>query len=168
MIVNPSVDQILEGVMMSLEDDIAPAVTNPKASATIQMIQSLLQGVRQMLPVLEAQLVEEHNDMIRTLQESAAALGDASGPAAERVRERAATYGSWDELPSPLDRDGVIAAHTELGRAIEASFYDLDELLRDGVESANGALDVVRGHIGPRCVRDADVITVGDGFVGRG
>ena len=44
MIVNPSVDQILEGVMMSLEDDIAPAVTNPKASATIQMIQSLLQG----------------------------------------------------------------------------------------------------------------------------
>ncbi|WP_040491854.1 hypothetical protein [Ilumatobacter nonamiensis] len=164
----PSVDQILEGLIMALDDEILPALTNPKAYATAQMMQSLIQSLRQTLPVLDEQLVEEHNDMIRTLADAAAALGDASGDAADRVRDRGATFGQLDKLPAPLDRDVVIEAHTALGRAIEATFPDLDELQRAGVASADDALQIIRAHLGPRYVRDAQTIVVGAGFVGRG
>ena len=131
---SPSIDQMLAGVLIAIDDEILPALNNPKAQATAQMMQSLIQGVRQMLPVIDEQLVEEHNDMIRTLRDTAAALGDAHGEPADRVRERAATFGAWDDLPAPPDDDVVTAAHTELGRAIEATFFDLDEL---GVASVN-------------------------------
>ncbi len=165
---SPSIDQILAGVIMAIDDDILPAVDNAKAYASAQMMQSLLQGVRQALPVMEAQLVDEHNEMTRTLVAAGAALGDATGPAAERVRERAATLGQWQDLPTPVDRDAMVTAHTELGRAIEASFIDLDELQRAGVESADAALQVIRGHLGGRFVRDVATFCVGEGFVGRG
>lgn len=165
---SPTVDQILEGVLHAIDDEIIPSLNNPKAHATAQMMQSLIQGVRQMLPVLDEQLVDEHNDMIRTLADTATALGDVSGAEADRIRERAATLGEWDVLPAPPDRDAIVAAHTELGRAIEATFFDLDELQRAGVASADEALQVVRAHLGPRYVRDAETIVVGEGFVGRG
>jgi hypothetical protein len=165
---SPSVDEILAGVLLSIEDEILPALNNPKAYATTQMIQSLIQGVRQTLPVMDAHLVDEHNGMIRTLRQTAAALGDVQGDAADRVRKRAATLGEWDELPVPLDRDAVVAAHVELGRAIESTFFDLDELQRAGVESADDAVQVVRGHLGPRYLRDVERFCVGEGFVGRG
>lgn len=165
---SPSIDQILAGIVIAIDDEILPGLGNPKAYATAQMMQSLLQGVRQSLPVMDDQLVEEHNDMIRTLTATAAALGDATGSAADRIRERAATLGEWEELPPPADRDATIAAHTELGRAIEASFLDLDELQRAGVASADDALQVVRGHLGPRFVRDVKTFCVGEGFLGRG
>jgi len=165
---SPSIDQILRGVLIAFDDEIIPALTNPKAHATAQMMQSLLQSVRQMLPVLDEQLVDEHNDMIRVLADTATALGDVSGDEADRIRDRAATLGRWDDLPAPPDRDAIVAAHTELGRAIEATFYDLDELQRAGVASADDALQVVRAHLGPRYVRDAQTLIVGEGFVGRG
>lgn len=164
----PSVDQILEGLILALDDEILPALNNPKAYATAQMMQSLIQSVRQTLPVMDQQLIEEHNDMIRTLGDTAEALGDVPGEAAERVRERAATFGRIEPLPAPIDRATVVEAHTELGRAIEATFVDLDELQRAGVSAADDALQVVRGHLGPRYVRDAATIMVGAGFVGRG
>ncbi|MGA9277257.1 hypothetical protein [Ilumatobacter sp.] len=164
---SPSIDQILEGVLLAIEDEILPALNNPKAFATAQMMQSLLQGVRQTLPVMDAQLVDEHNDMIRTLVDTAAALGDATGDAADRVRGRASAFGAWDPLPAPVDRDAVIAAHTELGRAIETTFLDLDELQRAGISSADDAVQVVRAHLGPRYVRDVQTICVGEGFIGR-
>lgn len=165
---SPSIDQMLAGVLIAIDDEILPALNNPKAAATAQMVQSLIQGVRQMLPVLDEQLVDEHNDMIRTLRDTAAALGEAAGEPANRVRERAATFGAWADLPVPPDADVVTAAHTELGRAIEATFYDLDELQRAGVASADDAVQIVRAHLGPRYVRDAQTIVVGDGMVGRG
>lgn len=167
MISSPSVDQILEGVLMSIEDEIVPSLDNPKAHATAQMIQSLLQGVRQLLPVLDQQLVDEHNDMIRTFREAAEALGDATGPAADRMRERCATLGAKSELPPPMDRAAALAAYDELSRGLEASFRDLDELQRAGVESADASLQVIRGHLTPRYLRDVAAIQVGEGFVGR-
>ena len=106
--------------------------------------------------------------MIRTLRDMAAALGEAAGEPADRVRERAATFGTWADLPAPPDADVIMAANTELGRAIEATFYDLDELQRAGVASADDAVQIVRAHLGPRYVRDAQTIVVGDGMVGRG
>jgi hypothetical protein len=165
---SPSIDQMLEGVLLAIDDEILPALSNPKAHATAQMMQSLIQGVRQMLPVIEERLIEEHNDMIRTLRDTAAALGKSTGPAADRVRERAATLGAWADLPAPPDAEVVMAAHTELGRAIEATFLDLDELQRAGITSADEAVQVVRAHLGPRYVRDAQTMVVGEGFVGRG
>jgi len=167
MITSPSIDQILEGVLIALDEEIVPAVGSPKALATIQMIQSMLQGVRQTLPVMDAQLVDEHNDMIRTLRDTATALGDATGAAADRVRERAVTLGARDGVPQPPDRDALIAAHLELGEALEATFLDLDELQRAGVGSADEAVQVVRGHFAPRFIRDVETFCVGDGFVGR-
>ena len=165
---SPSIDDLLAGVIAAIDDDIVPALANPKAHATAAMMQSLLQGVRQLLPVYDAYLVDEHNDMIRTLRDTAAALGEATGEPADRVRERAATFGAWADLPAPPDADVVMAAHTELGRAIEATFLDLDELPRAGVASAADAVPVVRAHLGPRSVRDAQTIVVGEGMLGRG
>ncbi len=165
---SPSIDSILEGLIMAIDDEIVPALGNPKAHATAQMMQSLLQGLRQTLPVLDASFVDEHNEMIRTLRDTAAALGDVAGPAADRVRERAATFGQRDELPAPLERERVVAAHTELGRAIEASFLDLDELQRAGLSSADDAVQVLRGHLGPRYVHEAATIMIDGGMIGRG
>jgi len=165
---SPSIDQMLAGVLLAIDDEILPALNNPKAHATAQMMQSLIQGVRQMLPVIDEHLVDEHNDMIRTLRDTAVALGNANGEPADRVRERAVTYGEWADLPAPPDADVITAAHTELGRAIEATFLDLDELQRAGVASADDAVQVVRAHLGPRYVRDAQTIVVGEGMLGRG
>ena len=55
---SPSIDQMLAGVLIAIDDEILPALNNPKAAATAQMVQSLIQGVRQMLPVVDEQLVD--------------------------------------------------------------------------------------------------------------
>ena len=165
---SPSNDQLLEGVILALQDEIVPHLANPKALATIQMMQSLLQGVRQTLPVVDAYLVDEHNDMITTLRDTATALGDVDGPAADRIRERAATLGRREPLPAPQDGTELVAAHQELSKAIETTFRDLDELQRSETASADEAIQVVRAHLTPRYVRQVEAFTVGDGFVGRG
>jgi len=165
---SPSNDQLLEGVILALRDEIVPHLANPKALATIQMMQSLLQGIRQTLPVVDAYLVDEHNDMITTLNNTATALGEAEGPAADRIRARAATIGQREPLPAPLDGVQLVTAHQELSHAIESTFRDLDELQRSGTASADEAIQVVRSHLAPRYVRQVEAFTVGDGFVGRG
>lgn len=167
MITSPSIDQILEGVVMALEDDIMPNVDNPKAQASCQMIQSLLLGVRQLLVGFDAQLVDEHNQMIDVLVAASAALDGVDGVAADRMRERGAMARSCEHLPSPMDRTVALEAHRKLSEAIEQSFYDLDELLAGGSNAAMSALDVIREHLGQRYVRDVVSFTVGDGFVGR-
>ncbi len=165
---SPSNDQLLEGVILALQDEIVPHLANPKALATIQMMQSLLQGVRQTLPVVDAYLVDEHNDMITTLKDAADALGGAEGDAADRIRERAATMGQRAPLPAPPDGIELVASHRELTTAIESTFRDLDELQRGDVASADDAVQVIRGHLAPRYMRQVAAFSVGDGFVGRG
>lgn len=165
---SPSADDTLAGVIMAIDDEILPALTNPKAQATAVMIQSLLQGLRQTLPVHDRFIVDEHNAMTTTLCETAAMLGDAHGLAADRIRDRATSLGSRADLPVPADPMIARAAHRELGYALEATMIDLDELQRAGVTSADDALQVVRGHFGPRFVRDVATSCVGEGFVGRG
>lgn len=146
----PGPDGLLEGVVIALEQEVLPFVTSEKAAATVAMMQSVLQGVRQMLPVYEAYLVDEHNAMTATLREASAALAGVSGEEADRVRERAATLGQLADLQAPLDRATLIETHTELGRALEAS------------------LRVIRAHLAPRIARDAAVVTVSAGMIGRG
>lgn len=153
---------------MAIDDDILPALTNPKAQAAAVMIQSLLQGLRQTLPVLDRLIVEEHNEMPDVFRQISTVLAAVDGPVAERVRERADEQGARADLPVPDDAAIAEAAHRELGRALEATMFDLDELQRSGVAVAAEALQIIRGHLGPRYVRDVEVGTVGAGFVGRG
>ncbi len=164
---SPSIDQLLEGVIVSISTDIVPNLVNPKAHATAQMMQSILQGVRQLLPVYDQGLAEEHNQMLRVLRDVAATIGDSTGPAADRIRERASTLGAGDELPVPLDRDVVMGAHRRLGVAMQDDMIDLDELQRAGTPGADAALDVIRGYIGPTAMTFVQTFLVGDAMVGR-
>jgi hypothetical protein len=165
---SPSIDQMLEGVLISISTDILPNVVNPKAAATAQMMQSVIQGIRQLLPVYDQYLAEEHNQMVGVLRDVAGAIDASSGAAADRIRERAATFGTGDELPIPLNRDVVMAAHRQLGVALKESMIDLDELQRAGDVAADTGLEVIRGHLGPRIARDTQTFLVGDALLGRG
>ena len=48
---NPGMDGMLEGVIVGIANELIPFLSNEKAVATAMMMQSLLQGVRQTLPV---------------------------------------------------------------------------------------------------------------------
>jgi hypothetical protein len=165
---SPSIDQMLEGVLISISTDIIPNLVNPKAHASAQMMQSLIQGVRQLLPVYDQYLAEEHNQMMQVLRDVAGAIEASSGSAADRIRERATTLGAGDDLPIPLERDAVMSAHRELGFALQATMMDLDELQRAGDNEAGEGLDIVREHMGPRIMRDVQSILVGNALLGRG
>jgi hypothetical protein len=165
---SPSIDQMLEGVLISISTDIIPNLVNPKAHASAQMMQSIIQGVRQLLPVYDQYLAEEHNQMMGVLRDVAAQLGDTAGTPADRIRERAATLGAGDELPIPHDRERVMAAHRALGFALQDTMIDLDELQRAGDVDADAALETIREHMGPRIMRDVRTFLVGDALLGRG
>jgi hypothetical protein len=45
---------------------------------------------------------------------------------------------------------------------------DLDDLQRAGDTDADAALDVIRGHMGPRLVREFQTFIAGGAMVGRG
>jgi hypothetical protein len=167
---SPGLDGLIEGVIFAIRDDLM-ANLDAKAQATASMAQSILQAVRQMLPVYEACLIDEHNGMTRTLRDAAEQLAGVGGDEAERIRERAATLGQLPDLPPPPDREALASAHTELGRALEATVADLDVVQRAGgteAAAADQALNTVRAHLAPRYVRDYQLITVGAGFHGRG
>lgn len=93
MITSPTIDDMLEGVILAVETDILPHLEDAKAQASAQMMQSLLQGVRQLLPVYESSLVEQHNAMNAALRDAAALLADVTGPEADRMRERVCVIG---------------------------------------------------------------------------
>jgi len=159
---------MLEGVLISINSDIVPNLVNPKAHASAQMMQSIIQGIRQLLPVYDQYLAEEHNEMMEVLRRVADTIDGSTGSATDRIRERANTLGAGDEVPIPLEREVVMAAHRELGFSLQATMIDLDELQREGNADADAALDVVRGHLGPRLVRDVQTFLVGDALLGRG
>jgi hypothetical protein len=159
---------MLEGVLISISTDILPNVVNPKAAASAQMMQSIIQGIRQLLPVYDQYLAEEHNQMMGVLRDVADAIDSSSGAAADRIRERAATLGQGDEIPIPIGRDVVMAAHRELGLALQESMIDLDELQRAGDTDADAGLETIREHMGPRIMRDVQTFLVGDALLGRG
>ena len=165
---SPSIDDILAGVIQVLGEEITPAITEPKAHATLAMAQSLLQSVRQVLPIYDQSLVEEHNDMIQVLRDTSAALDGIEADAAYRIAEVAASEGSRDPIPAPPDREVVIEGHRALTTALAGVLRDLDELQRDGVEQADAALHCVRSHLGPRYLRVSAALTVEGGLIGRG
>ena len=171
MMTSPGIDGLIEGVILGIDNELMPFLSNEKAQATAAMMQSILQAVRQVIPIYDHALVEEHNAMTATLRAAADQLLDAIGPDVDRIRDRAATLGQRPDYPMPPDRAEVAEAHCALGRALEATISDLDVVQRSGgadVAAADEALGIVRAHLAPRYLRDFQTITVGGGFLGRG
>ncbi len=168
MITSPSIDDMLEGLVLALEADILPNLDNPKAQASAQMMQSLLQGVRQLLPIYESSLVTEHNAMNEALRNAAAALGSVNGAAADRIRERAATLGAAEDLPAPTDPAATVSAHRERTEAVRDCLYDLDELQRDGVSEADESLTILRAMLTPHYLNYMGTFPMQGGMLGRG
>ena len=168
MITSPSIDDMLEGVVVALETDILPSLSDPKAQASVQMMQSLLQGVRQLLPVYASSLVDEHNSMNEALRNAAASLASIESPAADRIRERAQTLGAADDLPPPADQEATIAAHRARGEAVRDCLYDLDELQRDGVSEADESLTILRAMLTPHYLTYMGTFPMQGGMLGRG
>jgi hypothetical protein len=168
MMTNPTLDDLLEGLIVSLENEIMPHVSSPKAHVMCQMVQSLIQEVRQSLPVYDMYIAQEHNEMIQVLRDVAGALGDTAGPEADRIRQRASTLGAKAEVPMPADQAPIRAAHRELSYALQDCMTDLDVLQRAGNTRADTALQSIRAHILPRIVRDVETLTIAGGMAGRG
>jgi hypothetical protein len=168
MLTAPSIDDLLEGVIIGLQNEIIPALSNPKDIATAGMMQAVIQQVRQTLANFDIYLADEHNGMTETLRKVAAELGGATGPEADAIRTRAATLGARPNLPIPLPRAEVAAAHNELGDALVDTLTDLDTLQRAGNSAADRALEILRAHWGPRYKRDVETMLVGAGMIGRG
>jgi len=168
MMTNPTLDDLLEGLIVSLENEIMPHVSSPKAYVMCQMVQSLIQEVRQALPVYDTYVAQEHNEMTQVLRDVAAALGDTTGPEADRIRARATTLGALANVPMPADQAPIRAAHLELGYALQDCMTDLDVLQRAGNTRADTALQSIRAHLLPRIVRDVETLTMAGGMAGRG
>ena len=168
MITTPSIDDMLEGVIIALETDILPSLDDPKAQASAQMMQSLLQGVRQLLPVYESSLVNEHNAMNVALRDAAAALKQVEGLAADRIRERAQSLGSAEDLPPPADSEATRAAHRVRSEAVRDCLYDLDELQRAGESAADESLTILRAMLTPHYLHYMGTFPMQGGILGRG
>ena len=137
----PTVDDLLEGFIIALNNEIMPFLNNPKAVATAAMMQSLLQEIRQVLPVFDRTIAEEHNQMTQTLRDVAALLHGVSGEEADRIRSRASTLGALTDVPVPvagdrghLERTAAIAA--DLVRAARGGVFLLFTSHRDVREAA--------------------------------
>jgi len=168
MITSPSIDDMLEGLILALDADIMPHLEQPKAQASAQMMQSLLQGIRQLLPVYDASLIEEHNEMNKGIREAAALVEGVSGPEADRMRARAETIAAVADLPAPLDMVEVKAAHRVRTEAVRDSLIDLDELQRAGVDAADDSLNALRAMLTPHYLRYMGTFPMQGGMLGRG
>lgn len=165
---SPSIDDLLEGLIVALQNEIIPHLSNAKSVATAMMMQSLIQQVRQVLPMLDASIAQEHNKMTQTLRDVAELLGDVSGPEADRIRERASTLGLLDDVVVPVDQSPVREAHARLGYGLQDTIVDLDILQREGYPSADSALQRVREYLMPTIMENIAAISIGGGMIGRG
>lgn len=165
---SPTIDDLLEGFIVALQNEIIPNLANAKSVATAMMMQSLIQQVRQILPMLDGAIAMEHNQMTQTLRDVAAVLGDVRGPEADRIRDRAATLGALPDVPVPADQSPVRDAHRDLGFGLQETIADLDVLQRAGHASADAALQRLREYLMPTILNNVAAISVGGGMLGRG
>jgi len=102
MYTTPSIQDMVEGIVVSLNADILPELQSQKAQTCAIMMQTLLQCIAQLAPVQQQLMAAEHNEMTATLRDVAAIVGESGGPEAERIRERAQTLGARpDTAPIP-------------------------------------------------------------------
>lgn len=168
MFVEPSPDSLIDAVQVSLMNDILPQCTNEKAQVAVVMMQTVLQMARQLIPVVQQNMAEEHNAMVALFQDMAKVMADSPGPEAGRLRARAAEFGArplFAPLPAYAE---ITAAHHDLNAALVDTMRDLDALIRGGDRAAEEALQRFRNTFGPRIARDFGTVVVGAGMAGRG
>ncbi len=163
----PSIADVIEGIQVSLQNDILPEVHSQNAQVAVVMIQALLQTIVQRYPVEQQLMAAEHNDMTQTLRDVAAIVNSPS-EAAIAIRKRGKSLGGRpDYAPIPGNAE-IVEAHRELSQAIIDTITDLDTMLRDGDEVAGKALQRVRQHAAARTVQEFGIYTIGAGMAGRG
>jgi hypothetical protein len=167
----PSLDEMLEAVIVGIQNELMPFLSNEKAVATAAMLTSIVQGVRQAMPVRTSTQIAEHNAMIGVLRQVAELIDGVPGDEAVSIRRRAATLGNTPPLPPAPNAAAIDHAHQQLTRAIEQSLPDLDVIQRAGgkhAEQADAALQAIRAHLAPRYLNLMLTMQAGQGFVGRG
>ena len=118
MFTTPSPDDMIEGVIAALQNEILPFVTNPKAQAAVLISQAILQMARQSMAAHDAQILDEHNSMAALLRDVAAAIGETTGPAADAIRTApgrstiAASRCTWSCASPASSGDCVVARPT--------------------------------------------------------
>lgn len=168
MYTTPSIADMVEGILVSLNNDILPDLQSQKAQTCAIMMQTMLQCIAQLAPVQQQLMAAEHNDMTATLRDIAAIVGESGGEAAGRIRTRAQTLGARpDTTPIPT-YDEIATDHRELSQGIVDTLDDLDELIRGGNETGEAALQRLRQHLGPRTLQEYATFVVGQGMAGRG
>ncbi len=168
MYTRPGVGDLIDGVIASLMRDVMPELTSQKAVVALVMAQSLLEGVKQRVPIEQQLMASEHNQMTALYREMAATLASAPGEAAERVRQRSAELGARADLPVMPAYDDLAAAYRELSQGLVDTLEDLDRLIRDGSQEAETALTQMRTYLGPRTIAEFTTYFVGAGMAGRG
>lgn len=168
MYTTPSVQDMIEGIIVSLNNDILPELRSQKAQTCAVMMQTLLQCIGQLAPVQQQLMAAEHNAMTATLRDVAAIVGESSGAAADRLRQRAATLGARPDTAPIPSYDAIATDHRELSQGLVETLEDLDELIRCGNGVAEAALLRLREHLGPRTAQEYGTFIVGQGMAGRG
>jgi hypothetical protein len=165
---SPTTDDLIEGVIIALQQDILPECTSQKAQVSVVMAEATLQMVRRMIPVQLQYLCEEHNQMAALFREIGDLIGETPGPEADRIRELAQKFGARAEFPTVPPSEEVVAGHRDLTQGLVEVMRDLDALICQGSDAAEEALGRFRAHAGPRIARDFGTLVVGAGMAGRG
>ena len=168
MYTSPSIAEVIDGVIASLNRDVIPELQSQKAVVAVIMMQTLLEGVKQRVPIEQQTMAAEHNQMTALFRQMAETIGDAPGPEAARIRQRASTFGSYADLPQLPAFDALTGAYRDLSQGLVETLEDIDHLIRNGNDDAETALQQMRAYLGPRTIADFTTYVVGAGMAGRG
>jgi hypothetical protein len=168
MYVTGGPDDLLEGVIIALQNDILPELTSQRAQVAAVMMQAVLQQVRQTIPAEQQIMALEHNEIAATYRDMAAILGTTAGPEADRIRALATTLGAHADIPVPLPYNDIRATYNEMSHGLVDTVRDLDVLIREGSGAAEDALLRMRVTMGARIARDFSTMFLGAGMAGRG
>jgi len=159
MYTRPSIVDLLESVMVSLERDLAGAIQSGHAKAKLAMLQATLgfaiQRVQNELPLL----VAEHNELTALHRQLATMLRENSADAAARVRQRGDELGGRADVSLPFTPQEIAAACHAMSEGLIATLDDLDELVRAGDKQADELLQAVRAYLGAQSVRGSQAIS---------
>jgi hypothetical protein len=168
MFTKPSPGELIETVIVALNKDILPELQSERAQVACVMAQAVLQTVCQAIPVFQQIMTQEHNEMTTAFRDVASTIGSSAGPDADRIRERARSLGSREDIPVPMAYQDLAAVYQQLSLALVETLNDLDILIREGNTTAEDAVLRIREHLGPRTVREVGTYVAGAGMVGRG
>ncbi|MEO9256668.1 MAG: hypothetical protein ABI305_14115 [Tepidiformaceae bacterium] len=164
----PSTTQLIEGIILSLNNDLMPELQSQKAQTAAVMMQVLLQCIAQKSPVEQQIMTREHNEMTAVLRDLSTIMADTPAPAAERIRQRANDLGQRPDVAEIPSYEAISTDHAELSTGLVRSLDDIDELIRGGDTTAPKALLRLREHLGPRTLTEFGTYVVGAGMAGRG